>query len=76
MAEPLCRVCFGAGRAVAATETDHILSKAKGGTDDMANLQPLCRECHQAKTQREAAEGQGRAYRPRRRIGADGWPVE
>jgi hypothetical protein len=33
-----------------ATEIDHILEVANGGTDDIENLQPLCRMCHQAKT--------------------------
>jgi 5-methylcytosine-specific restriction protein A len=57
--EPLCRSCRKAGRAVVATDVDHIRPKHLGGTDDDANLQPLCNPCHRAKTARE-----GRTARP------------
>ena len=33
-----------------ATEVDHIIELANGGTDDIENLQPLCSTCHKAKT--------------------------
>jgi hypothetical protein len=33
-----------------ATEVDHIIELANGGTDDVDNLQPLCSACHKAKT--------------------------
>jgi 5-methylcytosine-specific restriction protein A len=36
---------------------DHIIPKAEGGSDDDDNLQALCRDCHDRKTQREAARG-------------------
>ena len=40
------------------SEIDHVLPVAEGGTDDMENLQTLCRGCHKLKTkeqkQREA----------------------
>jgi 5-methylcytosine-specific restriction protein A len=65
----LCQVC----KAADARHVDHITPKAKGGTDDPDNLQAICEACHTVKTDREAAEGQGR--RPRPTIGADGWPV-
>ena len=45
----MSRVCF----ITAGSEVDHILSKAKGGTDDLNNLQLLCKECHKKKTQEE-----------------------
>ena len=38
---------------VAAKEVDHIITKAKGGTDDPDNLQSLCVQCHREKTARE-----------------------
>ena len=75
-AEPLCRECKVKGKVTAATELDHIVPKAKGGTDDRSNVQPLCAEHHRAKSLRESAEAQGRTYRDRPRIGADGWPVQ
>lgn len=46
--EPWCGLC---GRM--ATEIDHVIPLAKGGTDATANLQPLCASCHKAKTGRE-----------------------
>lgn len=48
--EPICRACRSRGRAVVATDVDHILDKALGGSDDEDNLQPLCGPCHKAKT--------------------------
>lgn len=33
-----------------ATEIDHIIERAEGGTDDLENLQPLCNTCHKGKT--------------------------
>lgn len=66
----LCQPCLTQGRVTPATEVDHITPKAKGGTDDMANLRSTCTPCHQAKT----AEENGRTLRPKRKIGADGWP--
>ena len=53
--EPLCRACKP--RVTAAVAVDHIVPKAKGGTDDRANLQPLCQACHDAKTARDRATG-------------------
>lgn len=32
---------------------DHIVPKSEGGSDDDANLQTLCRSCHQDKTDAE-----------------------
>ncbi len=54
-AEPTCRRC---GRAQAAM-VDHIIPKRLGGTDDIANLQPLCRGCHDEKTRKEDGRWQG-----------------
>lgn len=41
-------VCFQCGNK--ATEIDHIVEVAEGGTDDIENLQPLCNPCHKVKT--------------------------
>ena len=48
--------CAHCGRLDRLT-TDHIIPRHKGGTDDWANLQSLCVECHKIKTAQEAAEG-------------------
>lgn len=47
-AEPLCRMCLASGRTVAATVVDHIQPLEDGGTNEQANLQPLCKRCHDA----------------------------
>ncbi|WP_368784547.1 HNH endonuclease [Arthrobacter sp. SX1312] len=40
-----------------ATEADHILAEAFGGTTTLDNGQAACSPCHRDKTQQEAAEG-------------------
>ena len=66
----LCQPCKRQGRVTQATEVDHIKPKAKDGADDEANLQAICTPCHDAKSAIDAGR------RPRRVIGADGWPVD
>jgi 5-methylcytosine-specific restriction protein A len=51
--EPLCRICLKNGRTEPAREVDHIKPKSAGGTDDQANLQGLCHQCHSRKTAEE-----------------------
>lgn len=51
--EPLCRRCLAEGRVSATTEVDHIVPLAWGGTNDRGNLQGLCYDCHDAKSQAE-----------------------
>ena len=51
----LCQPSLRAGLYVAATEVDHIVSKARRGTDADGNLQAISRAVHRAKTQAEAA---------------------
>lgn len=68
-AEPLCRVCRLGGRVSTAKSVDHIKSKAKGGTDALSNLQPLCDECRRSK---DAAD---RGQRVRHGCTADGRPL-
>lgn len=70
----LCQPCQREGRITTATQVDHITPKAKGGGDEDGNLQGICATCHLTKSEREAAEAQGR--KPKRQIGPDGWPVE
>jgi 5-methylcytosine-specific restriction protein A len=49
----LCQVCLLAGVVRPATDVDHIIRKAAGGSDDPSNLQAICGPCHKAKTARE-----------------------
>lgn len=68
--EWLCQACKAKGRTTPANHCDHIVSKAKGGTDDMSNLRALCAGCHRDKTIRE------KGHRVRPTFGPDGWPIE
>jgi len=54
--EPFCRACTAAGVIQLAQEVDHVVPLAEGGARlERANVQPLCRECHAAKTGTEHA---------------------
>lgn len=64
----LCQDCRDKGRVTAAAQVDHVVPKAKGGTDALDNLRSLCRECHDEKSARDLG------HRVRVRTGADGWP--
>ena len=60
MAEPLCRICLASDRVTAAQEVDHIVPLHLGGhATERGNLQPLCVNCHLAKSN---AETTGRAF--------------
>jgi len=50
----LCQPCERVNRITPATEVDHIVGKAQGGTDAPDNLEAICKVCHQAKTASEA----------------------
>src|SRR3954447_9368270 len=53
--EPLCRPCLEAGHVIASEEVDHIVPLCRGGGDDRANKQGICKPCHKAKTAAESA---------------------
>ncbi|MGE8439936.1 MAG: HNH endonuclease [Pseudomonas palmensis] len=59
-----CAECQAAGRVRNASEVDHIVPKAEGGTDHPSNLAAINPDCHKRKTQAEAARAM------RRRTGA------
>src|SRR5687767_12483 len=66
-----CDRCMGGAlRVTAATQVDHRIPKAQGGTDDPSNLRAVAADCHQRITLIQ----QGK--RPRRRIGSDGYPID
>lgn len=57
----LCEVIFNGVRCgQPAHEVDHIINKAAGGGDDLANGQMICPSCHRRKTQAEAVAGKAR----------------
>jgi 5-methylcytosine-specific restriction protein A len=49
----LCQPCKRKDRVTAFHAVDHIVPKAKGGTEDESNLECICKRCHKAKTARE-----------------------
>lgn len=51
----VCKIALVDRCLVDADEVDHIVPAAKGGGDEMANLQAVCKPCHAWKTGREAA---------------------
>ena len=55
-----CAECAALGRVRIATEVDHIIPKAEGGTDDPSNLRAINGDCHKIKTQAEAKRARGR----------------
>ena len=59
--EPLCRKCKANGRTSVATQRDHIIPLAEGGTEEDSNIQALCEPCHGEKTAEEAKRGAARA---------------
>jgi len=59
----LCQPCKAQGRYTEATQVDHIVPQAEGGTDDRVNLQAICDDCHEAKTREEAKRGVARTQR-------------
>ena len=50
---PICESC----QRVPATDVDHIVPRAQGGTHATSNLQALCKACHSRKTAREGRWG-------------------
>ncbi len=50
----LCQPCLGRDLITMATQVDHIVQKASGGSEEDENLQSICGDCHKAKTARES----------------------
>lgn len=48
-----------------ATEADHRINHASGGSDDASNGQAVCKPCHDAKTRQERFRGQEKRSRKR-----------
>jgi len=42
---------------IAATEVDHIVPRAAGGTDDLDNLRAACPKCHKTKSEADRLAG-------------------
>ena len=65
----LCQEHRRDGKLRTGNNVDHILSKAKGGTDDPSNLELLCADCHKAKT----AKDNGQNISPIKHISVADW---
>ena len=50
--------CIGCGRYFPESkiEIDHRIPKRRGGTDDIWNLQPMCRSCNRSKSAKTSAK--------------------
>lgn len=48
--------CKGCGQWFQKSQitVDHIIPKRKGGTDDVWNLQPMCKHCNSSKRERQS----------------------
>lgn len=44
--DPVCTICYGE----VSTDVDHLVSRARGGTNHPLNLRGLCHSCHSRKT--------------------------
>ena len=56
--EGLCQPCLRMDRVTVATQVDHIIQRASGGSEEDSNLQSICLSCHKEKTARESTGGQ------------------
>ncbi len=54
----ICQTHKRAGMYRMGTHVDHIVPKEQGGSDDLDNLQTLCKACHEHKTATERSNGQ------------------
>ncbi len=52
-----CQICKDVIKMSDNWEIDHIKALANGGSNDVSNLQVLCKGCHHNKTKDEAEEG-------------------
>lgn len=60
--EGLCQPCERQQHITIGSAVDHIKPKAEGGTDDLSNLQCICRACHLTKTAEEAQRGVAKGW--------------
>lgn len=58
--QPLCELCELRGLTVLATQRDHRIPLAEGGSEEPENEQALCEECNREKGLAEAIRGRMR----------------
>ena len=65
--EPVCQYSVGADRCHArATDVDHVIPRAAGGSDERTNLQSLCHSHHSMKTSEQNPHTRTRLPRSKR----------
>ena len=62
--QPCRRGEYGEARLSMATQVDHVIPQAEGGTDADGNLQAICDDCHAIKTAEESRRGVERMRAP------------
>ena len=65
----LCQTCQRNGRLTPGTQIDHIVALTNDGSNDDDNLEVICDDCHDIKTNADLG------YKPLVTTGLDGWPV-
>ena len=65
----LCQTCRRNGRIKVGTQIDHIIALTNDGSNDDDNLEVICDDCHDIKTNADLG------YKPLVTTGLDGWPV-
>lgn len=66
----LCQECKRKGRVRAGNQVDHRIALTNDGSNDDDNLELLCVDCHDAKTNTDLG------HKPRVTIGLNGWPTD
>ena len=58
LCERLGWICVGCGRTLTKETAvrDHIVALAKGGSNDISNIQPLCKSCNSRKGTKDMSE--------------------
>jgi 5-methylcytosine-specific restriction protein A len=70
--DPWCVMCVArkAQEPRLGVELDHVVALVNGGQDAPSNMQLLCKPCHRDKTAKDMG------FKPRPRIGLDGYPTD
>lgn len=69
-----CALCGRIADGYKEAHVDHIVPRASGGTDDLANLRVLCQSCHSTRTAKDhwgSGRSSGRAHEAKQRSGSE-----
>lgn len=68
--DPRCARCRIVTTFPSGFDLDHIIALTNDGTNEDSNMQVLCHDCHEVKTNEDLG------YKPKVAIGDDGFPIE